>query len=137
VRQKRLGLSSAHSYFSRAPVGAIPHGATARSTGSRSHPIITSLYDISTTTFGFTHTTPRARREAELNVACAPECPLSGYVERYSVPGETCRKARCSVMPESRHVGPDFTASRLSRLRMPGCETRPRAGCGQTARLVR
>ena len=60
VRQKRLGLSSARSYFSRASVGAIPHGATARRTGSRSRPIITSLYDTSTTTYGFTHTTPRA-----------------------------------------------------------------------------
>jgi hypothetical protein len=46
VRQKRLGLSSARSYFSRAPVGAIPHGATARSTASRSRPRITSLNDL-------------------------------------------------------------------------------------------
>jgi hypothetical protein len=38
VCQKRVGLSSARSYFSRAPVGAIPYGATARSTGSRSRP---------------------------------------------------------------------------------------------------
>jgi RNA-directed DNA polymerase len=28
-------------------------------------------------------------------------------------------------------------ALRLGRLRMPGCETRPRAGCGRTARPVR